>query len=168
LKTLLLLRHGKAARQAADGIDHSRPLAPRGQQASRLVGRFLTASQQIPDLVLASTAVRAVETAQLAAEAGGWRAPHKTSRDLYLAASDTLLARIQELSDDFATVLLVGHEPTWSTAVSRLTGGSRVRFPPGTLARVDLPTPRWRDVAFDRADLVFLLPPSLMAAPSED
>lgn len=167
LKTLLLLRHGKAARDAADGIDHSRPLTPRGQQTSRLVGRFLTSSQQVPDLVLASTAARAAETARLAVEAGRWRAPVETVRDLYLAASDTLLARIQGLSDQYATVLLVGHEPTWSTAVSRLTGGSRLQFPTGTLARIDLPTARWRDAEYNRGDLVYLIPPALMAGPSE-
>ena len=96
MKTLLVMRHAKSDWGAASGSDHDRVLARRGIKAARKVGRFLTESETVPDLVLSSSAVRALTTAELAREAGEWGCDIVTSRDLYASDPERVLELIHE------------------------------------------------------------------------
>ena len=117
MKTLLVMRHAKSDWGAASGGDHERVLARRGIKAARKVGRFLTDSGTIPDLVLSSTAVRALTTAELAANAGKWGCDIVTSRDLYASDPERALEVIRENGGVADRLLIAGHEPTWSTLI---------------------------------------------------
>ena len=50
MKTLLLLRHGKSNWDAQYQLDHDRPLAKRGRKAAALMGRYLSALDEAPDV----------------------------------------------------------------------------------------------------------------------
>ena len=69
MKTLYMLRHGKSDWNNALP-DHERTLAPRGIDAAQRIGRLLRDLDEVPDRIVASTAVRARETVRLAGEAG--------------------------------------------------------------------------------------------------
>ena len=94
MKNLLVMRHAKSDWGVASGGDHDRVLARRGIKAARKVGRFLTESGTIPDLILSSTAVRALTTAELANEAGEWGCTIVTNRDLYASDPDRVIEAI--------------------------------------------------------------------------
>lgn len=158
-KRLLLFRHAKSDWHAGIPDDHERPLTKRGSEAARIMGRVLAAADQLPDLVVTSSAVRARTTVELAHEAGGWRCPVETSDALYDTDAASVLEEIRKLPDAAAGVLLAGHEPTWSELASRLIGGGDLRFPTAALARLDLDVARWRDATFGCGALVWLLQP---------
>ena len=162
MKTLLFLRHGKSDWSADFEHDHERPLKKRGVKAAKRMGQFLAQAGPVPDRVVTSTAVRAKTTAELAKEAGGWGAPLRETRALYEAGPEDLLREVRAEADDAETLMLVGHEPTWSSTVSRCIGGGDVRFPTAALARVDFDVERWADVAFGRGQLIWLLPPKAL------
>lgn len=168
MKTLLFLRHGKSDWDADYGHDHERPLKKRGRKAARAVGRFLTETDQAPNSVVTSTAVRARETLTSALEAGGWACPVRATETLYEATPADVRREIQAEPDGAERLLLVGHEPTWSETIGRLIGASpgdaaRVRFPTAALARVDVDVARWAEVDFGWGELIWLLPPRLLA-----
>lgn len=150
MKILHLLRHAKSD-WPAGVADADRPLKPRGRRAAAEVGRFLAASP--PDLVLASTAVRARDTARLAAEGGGWTCPVEPARELYEASPESVLSVVRRQPPGVATLLLVGHEPTWSELVARLVGGGRVRMRTATLATIRFEVDAWTEVAFGTGEL---------------
>ena len=165
---LMLLRHGKSdwgadAPDRGHGSDHERPLKPRGVRAAELAGRLLTAMDLEPATVLSSTAVRARTTAELARAAGGWAAEVETTPALYLASIETALDVVRGV-DDSGPVLMVGHEPTWSTLTAALVGDRRatVRVVTGALVGIELGIARWADIAPSRGQLSFLLPPRRM------
>jgi len=162
MKTLLLLRHGKSDWDADFDHDHDRPLAKRGRKAANKMGRFLADVGQVPDRILCSTAVRAVQTLEHARRGGAWEAPVRTSEVLYEAGADGLLAEIQREADTTTTLMLVGHEPTWSDLLSRLIGGGEIRFPTAAAARVDLDVLQWREAAHGKGQLIWLIPPRLV------
>jgi phosphohistidine phosphatase SixA len=56
-------------------------------------------------------------------------------------------------------VMLVGHEPDLSEAISKLIGGGRVAMKKGGLALVELPNAQTR-----RGELLWLLPPKWLAS----
>lgn len=130
------------------------------------MGRFLAAAPDGPELVISSPARRAVETLELAAEAGAWDVPVLFDERLYghggagygpRAALDVLA----EASGGAGHVLLVGHEPTWSELVQRLTG-ARVRFPTAAVARMTSLADDWPGLGPAGAVLQWLVPPRVL------
>jgi len=162
MKTLLVMRHAKSDWGAASGGDHERVLARRGIKAARKVGRFLTDSGTIPDLVLSSTAVRALTTAELAANAGKWGCDIVTTRDLYASDPERALEVIRENGGLADRLLIAGHEPTWSTLVGWLIGGGRVQMPTAAVACLDLPHGEWIDLAPATCELRWLMTPKML------
>ena len=163
MKTILFLRHGKSDWDADFSTDHERPLAKRGVKASATMGRFIATCGVLPDRIITSTAVRARTTIQLAKEAGGWDAPTRETKTLYHASPTDLLVQIRAEDDAADVLLLVGHEPTWGSTVSRLAGGGALKYPTAALARVDFDVRRWQDVAFGNGELIWLVPPKALA-----
>jgi phosphohistidine phosphatase len=160
---LLLLRHAKAERDSADG-DHGRRLTDRGRRDATRVGRFLAAAELVPDLVVSSTAARTRETAELAREAGGWKAPVRETRALYDTTIERALDVLRKVDAEVATVMLVGHEPTWSALASIVIGGGRLRLPTAGLASIDLEVAGWSEVAPGTGELRALVTPALLEA----
>jgi phosphohistidine phosphatase len=163
MKRLYLMRHAKSDWDAPASDDHERPLTPRGVRAAKLMGRLLAAAGQAPDAVVASSAVRARTTVELMAAAGGWTCPVRVTRSLYESGPESALAEIRKQPDDAVSLLVAGHEPTWSALVEALCGG-RVRMVTGALARIDFAVDRWADVEPGGGWLVWLAPPKLLQA----
>jgi phosphohistidine phosphatase len=162
MKTLLVMRHAKSDWGAAFTSDHERPLARRGIKAARRIGRFLADSGSSPDLVLSSTAVRAHTTAELAAEAGEWGCEITTTEDLYASDPERVLDVVCATDNDVDSLLIAGHEPTWSALVSWLIGGGRVRMPTAAVACLDLPHGKWMDLAPGTCVLRWFITPKML------
>ncbi|MGI9595444.1 MAG: SixA phosphatase family protein [Acidimicrobiales bacterium] len=164
--TLLLLRHGKSDWTADYTSDADRPLKRRGREASKLVGRFLSAADRQPELALTSPARRARETLQLACRAGGWSCPTLVSDDLYeQGPPDTIQLLRTIVPSGTKSVLAVGHEPTWSEVVAILTGAN-IRFPTAAMAYIELDLHRWDTLGAGTGRLSWLVPPRLLRAAS--
>ena len=162
MKTILLLRHGKSDWAADHAEDHDRPLNERGRHAAAAMGKLLARLAQVPDRVLTSDAVRAHDTALRAAKAGRWSCPLDVAPEFYASDPVTVLNRVRQARDDATSLLLVGHEPTWSALAALLIGGGTLRFPTAGLARIDLDVTDWREVAEGRGVLVWFLIPRLV------
>jgi phosphohistidine phosphatase len=120
MRTLLLLRHARA--EAAQGDDHARGLTDTGRTDAAALGRRLRDAGLLPELVLCSDAVRAQQTWETArAELGGDVAT-SIEPGLYDIGAAGLVNRLAEVDDAVRTLLVVGHEPTMSTAAAALAG----------------------------------------------
>lgn len=122
-----LLRHGDAEQGSPDA---ARPLTDKGRRQARAAGAALEALGVKLDACLTSPKLRAAETAALACEPLG-----VAPRDEPMLAGGRFdpIELAAGLGDE---VLLVGHEPDFSTAVHDVTGGE-VRLKKGGLAGVD-------------------------------
>lgn len=154
MKILTLLRHAKSGWDDPVSRDFDRPLNPRGRRAARTVGKEMKAQGLAFDLVLASPAVRVVETLEEVASAYGPLDIVYEER-LYLASSAALLDLVRHAPESAARLLLVGHNPGLEEIALRLAGEDgdtlrrriEIKYPTGTLAEIDLPAERWSDVA---------------------
>jgi phosphohistidine phosphatase len=124
---IYLLRHGDA--EDDNGDDAARKLTPKGERQARAAGQALAALGAEIDACLTSPKVRAVETARLACEA--LSIEPETAVELRGGGFDA-----PALAAGRGDVLLVGHEPDFSSEVGRLTGGS-VKMKKGGLATID-------------------------------
>ena len=159
MKTLLIMRHAKSDWGASFDGDHERPLSDRGRKAARRIGRFLSDGGAVPDLVLSSTAVRAVTTAELAAKAGRWSCEIVTKSDLYATDIGAVLDVVHGVEDGVERLLITGHEPTWSTLVGWLIGGGRVRMPTAAVACLEVPQGEWVNLGPGTCTLRWLVTP---------
>lgn len=158
MKTLMLLRHGKSDWDAGIARDHDRVLAPRGIRSARRVGAAMSRSDLAPDRVISSSAVRARATAELALEAGGWDCTLEVTERLYATDVPGALSVIQE-QDTGERLLLVGHEPTWSSLASALIGGGRLAMVTAGWVVIDLAAQSWNDVRPGTGELrLFVVP----------
>ncbi len=156
MKRLLLFRHGKSDWDSGAASDHARPLAKRGVRSARAMGRVLARSGQVPDLVLSSPAVRARTTAELAAEAGRWACPITIVPLLYGASPGDVVRLVRDQDDGLGTVMLVGHEPTWSAVAAQLSGAD-VQVKTATVVALDFAGDMWDQVAPGRAEIAWVL-----------
>ncbi len=158
-KTLILFRHAKSGWDSDTGLDHDRPLANRGIKAAKAMGKLLTEVGHPPELAISSTAVRARTTLELAVKGGGWPCRTETDERLYESNPPAAVKFIHALPRDVSSVMLVGHEPTWSELTSLLTGGVTVRFPTAAMVRIDFAGESWSAIQPGAGELVWFIPP---------
>lgn len=109
---LILTRHGKSSWDDPDLDDFHRPLAPRGLRNVPEMGRRLARRGTPPDLIVTSTAVRALSTARALARELDYAERRIEPVDaLYLASPLEILEIVRALPRDAKTVLVVGHNP---------------------------------------------------------
>lgn len=116
---LYLLRHAEAEPHRVN--DFSRRLTEKGNDQAKRVGEFLETRKIIPDLILSSPVLRAKETAEIvASKLGG----SDLSMVPWLACGMSPETALQELASyaRFDSVMIVGHEPDFSTLIATLIG----------------------------------------------
>lgn len=163
MNAIYLLRHADAEPSDYYDDDHDRDLTMEGQRDARRLGQFLSATDQLPDQFICSTAVRARRTTELLPEGGQWMidVPLRSTHALYEAQPADVLEEIQGCDSNVRAVMLVGHEPALSTTVGHLLGSANVSLPPGTCVRIDTQTD-WSEIEFGDGVLRWMMPPKLL------
>jgi phosphohistidine phosphatase len=120
MKRLTLVRHAHAkVKQTV--TDFERPLSRRGKSEAKETALALLEQGLVPDLLIASSAKRTAETADIFARA--LEVPTRRVRQdelLYLASADSLLAAIQATGPRIEHLMLVGHNPGVSVLANAL------------------------------------------------
>ena len=161
-KHLIFFRHGKSDWNADFSRDHDRPVAERGSLAAKTMGKWLAATERVPELAITSSAVRARTTLELASQAGKWACSIIVTDELYEASIEQVLTVIHQQPDSCQSLMLVGHEPTWSDTIGYLIGGGTVRVPTAAMVGLEFEVNTWAQVEHGRGTLLWLLPPKLL------
>ena len=168
MKTLTLLRHAKSGWDDPGLRDFDRPLNGKGKRAAALVGRHWRDLGFAFDSVVASPAVRVMETLEHVAIGYGDDLAPAWDRRVYLASAVTLLDVIRELPDSVAHALLVGHNPGLEDLVLMLVPDSdqaplrdavEEKFPTASTARLTFDVTHWADAAANGATLDLFVRP---------
>ena len=159
MKSIILFRHGKSDWDAPYKKDHDRPLSQRGVQAAKRMGKYLSKIQQVPELILSSTALRAKTTAEIAKNFGKWDSILILERDIYESSLNDLLSILSMQDPIFSLICLVGHEPTFSYFISEMTKKSCGKFPTAAMARIDFQLEDWKELRSEKSTLSWLKKP---------
>jgi phosphohistidine phosphatase len=161
MKTVYLLRHAKAIKDHVTP-DLERSLTARGEEDISLVAVRLKEKKIMPGLILSSPAIRAKKTAELMAAAIGYPDKVEFEETIYEANPMELLQIVQALPDQLASVMLVGHNPGFTSAVSFFTNTGLDNLPTCGVARIDFSAKSWKLVEEGRGKLAFLEYPGLI------
>lgn len=165
-RLLLLLRHAQAERGSAK-LDEDRRLTDDGRDDANRLGPVLATSGFVPDVVVASPARRAVETATTVTESIRLPSAVELDEGLYRGGADGFAGVLCRLPAAARCALVVGHDPTISGMVERLTG-TAVGLPPGGLAALSIEVGEWARIRRDgpSATLLRLWRPQRRSDPS--
>ncbi len=152
---LILLRHGKAEDHRP--ADFERRLVDKGIRQARRAAAVLSKLGWLPEVVLSSPRIRARETAEhFCAKAGLAEPMFQRWLDCGMNP-ETALDELRGFSE-FGRVMIVGHEPDFSTLTEWLLGAptGSVEVKKGSLVGLEVALPA------GRGRLLFAVPPKMI------
>lgn len=145
MKTLLLIRHAKSSWDNPGLRDINRPLNERGLHDAPKMGQMIRSLGIKPDLLVSSPAKRALTTAQFFAAAFG--IPDEAivvNPDIYEAHPTEIMRIISGLPNDAQTVMLFGHNPTFTDVANRFTEDFIDNVPTCGVVHIVSNAPDWK------------------------
>jgi phosphohistidine phosphatase len=159
MKTLLVLRHAKSSKDDPSLRDHDRPLNERGVRDAPRVGTMLKDHELVPDEILSSPALRAKETARLAALGCEFKKEIRLVADFYPGEPEDYLKILKTLPDEVNRVMVVGHNPGIEELIWMLIGTPE-EIPTAALTTLELPINTWAELTSKvRAKLISIWRP---------
>lgn len=144
MKQVYLLRHAKSSWKDAELSDIDRPLNKRGKADAPAMGMHLHKKHVKPQLIITSPAKRAFKTAALMAPELGYAEKNiHIDMSLYGANAQQIHKLLVSLEPGLDKVMLIGHNPAFTLAVSYFTGENIDNLPTCGLVRIDFSNKRW-------------------------
>ena len=158
MKSIILFRHCKPE-SGGFGQDHDRPLALAGISDAKKMGIYLSRKNELPDLVISSTAVRAKMTTEIAMAEGKWSCILELNATIYGGDPLFILNLINNQNNSISSICIVGHEPNFSNFIARSTSVVYMHFPKGSMAKIDFDVEQWEEIDMGLGSLVWLVQP---------
>jgi phosphohistidine phosphatase len=175
MKSIYLLRHAKSSWDDPSMEDIHRSINKRGQRAAKLMCDYFRDQGIHPAMVMCSPATRTRQTLE-ALKPVLREAPVTFEPRVYEATRQTLLARLNELPNSAASVLLIGHNPGLERLATHLIDetaeGPAVtrlheKYPTGTLAVLRAPIETWIELKAGICQLESFIRPSDLETQTE-
>lgn len=121
------------------------------------MGQRLRVRKARPSLIITSSAKRARQTAKLVAKVIKYPKEFlQVEPELYLAATATILEVIAFQNDEFADMLVVGHNPGLTDLVNQLVPDLELdNLPTAGLVAIDFRADHWSELRHDRGKLAY-------------
>ena len=147
MKRLILIRHAKSSWKYPELTDFERPLNKRGKRDAPFMAHRMQELGYRPDQLISSPAERAKTTAGIFAEAWGLSSEQFSLEPaLYEAWSSRLLHQVHDLSEEWNTVALVGHNPGFTSLLNSLSTEYLDNLPTCGVYGIEFAVSRWEDV----------------------
>ena len=167
MRTLYICRHAKSSWADTGQADFDRPLNERGERNAAFMSRHFAERGEAVDLIISSTAVRALTTARVFADALGAKEvpafdPSATRPQLVLESRlyhpsiPTILSLLNALPTEVHHVMIFGHNPGFTEAVAYFSSEDIGNMPTCGIARIDFPCDDWTMVSRDMGRLAWL------------
>ncbi len=152
MKTLFIMRHAKSSWDDANLSDFERPLNDRGLKTAPFMGEVMAKNGFTPEIIVSSPAMRARQTAELVKNSAAFEAGIQFDERIYEASPMRLLEVVSEIEDEYASAMIVGHNPGFENIVRVLTGKLEP-MPTAALAVVELEIDSWKETNAETGDL---------------
>lgn len=147
MKTVYFVRHAKSSWDNANLRDHDRPLNSRGLRDAPFMAKLLKGKGVKADLIISSSANRALTTAKyFAAELGVKEKEIQVEKSIYEAYGEDVLRILKNVDKSMDTVFVFGHNPTFTSIVNRFTEDYIANLPTCGVVKVELDIKKWKDL----------------------
>lgn len=160
MKTIYIIRHAKSSWDEKDLPDETRPLVEKGRKRTERVINYLVKHQLNVDLIIASHAVRAFETAKILAHGLNYPIENiKINPHLYFTDCDGILSLFYEMPDIIDSVMIVGHNPAMTDFANLFLDKSLENLPTSGVVSISFDTGNWNELPLAKRTLNFTLFP---------
>ena len=166
-RLVYLFRHAKSSWSDPQLDDFDRPLNPRGERASEVMGEYFRLADIRPGLVVCSAALRTRQTLERVLPAIGEDTSVKYYRGLYLTGPQAMLDRLRRTPAGVRRVMLVAHNPGMQALAQSLVAGGpgqdlgrlAEKLPTGALAILVFRGRSWEELHEGSCELHSLVAP---------
>jgi len=163
MKELYIVRHAKSSWDYPTLTDHERPLTEKGKKRTRKIIEHLQKQGVKPDFILCSSDLRTRETAAyLASGLGVDKLLIKTDPAMYHADAELLLTEFDDLSDQFSSVMIVGHNPALTNFVNYFLVPPIDWLPTSGVVALQFETDSWDQIRNASYKVLFVVYPKLL------
>lgn len=153
MKKIILMRHGHAASSGTSGTagtDRLRKLDNKGILQVSVIGKKMIHSGILPDYVICSDALRAVQTAEIIATTLELDLEIKKDARLYSASPELYVQLLQNIPDIYSSAMIIAHNPVMEEVVSLLTG-KKAGMGSSDLFEAQLALGKWKEFTLSAA-----------------
>lgn len=147
MKRLVLLRHAKSSWDF-NVSDKDRPLTEKGVNRITMISVNSSNVLSGADLIFSSPANRALHTACIMMNSLGLSFTKIVlKKELYTFELSKLLDFIYNISDDYNSVICVGHNPAFTEAISHLSKTDFIHLPTSAWAELNFSQTKWKNIS---------------------
>jgi phosphohistidine phosphatase len=147
MKTVYIVRHGKAVPAHANIADADRLLTDTGVARTCKIAEYMNETKPVIDQIIASPAERAYATALIIADKLGIKANKIVSDEkLFTGDESDVLEVIEALDDSVKSVMIVGHNPIITMVANHFASPKLESLPTTGVVSVHLETEKWVDL----------------------
>lgn len=161
MKRLYVVRHAKAS-YPNDVSDYNRPLAKQGIEDIQSLSYYLKSKKFIPECILTSAATRTLETCHIISNTLSVSTDHiKKEPLIYGAAVNNLLNIISGINKKYNTLMVVGHNPTLTLLINKISDAFIDHMPTSGLALIEFEKINWSNLVKAGRLIEFVYPEKL-------
>lgn len=161
MKKLIFVRHGRAEDPSSEFSDFQRSLTPKGKSIAKLMAKKLSEEDNSHGIMVTSTAFRALETAIIFGEVMGIK-PEQIIPDTnlyYKMSFNYLLNLVTKTENDIDTIILFGHNPSFSEIPDSLCKEGCDFMPKCGIAGISFNIKKWAEIKQGTGKLEYFLKP---------
>lgn len=163
MKTLYIVRHAKSSWDYPELPDYERPLLEKGKKRTKLVAGYLEENNIWIDRIISSHAVRAFETAKIiAAEISYPEDEIRIFEDIYFGDVDKLFDHLFKLPEEIQSVMLVGHNPTFTYFANSFLKKEIEWLPTSGIVCIEFKTDKWEKLHNAKKTVKFVITPGML------
>lgn len=157
MKILYLLRHAKSSWSNVELPDFQRPLNRRGKKDAPLIGKVLVSKGVKIDLIISSPAKRAKKTAKKVAKQIVYpKEKIVFNEEIYEARIADLLNIIHQIPQEINSLMLVGHNPTFTDLANLLCSDFHTEnIPTAGVIAISFPYESWSEIEENTGNFLF-------------
>ncbi len=152
MKTLFLLRHCQANQFEENINDHEKKLNEEGLKEAILLSKWFKKNNILLDYIVASSAKRTLETANIVFS--NMKDKINKKKELYLCSHNEVIGEFKSLDNYINNAVVVGHEPSISESLKFLIFNTRPDlnyvinslYPTGALAILHFSIKSWKEL----------------------
>jgi phosphohistidine phosphatase len=163
MKTLYIVRHAKSSWDFPELPDVERPIIEKGIYKTKKIVNELNNRNIKVDLIISSHAKRALETAKIIATGIFYPVEKiEISKNIYQMDYDDIFDVIFSVSDEVHSLLIVGHNPTFSQFANYFLDEKIDLLPTSGVVSVNFETKKWTEIKKASHKINFILIPKTL------
>jgi phosphohistidine phosphatase len=157
MKELFIVRHAKSDWGAEFMKDIDRPLNERGYSDAYFMSKWFLKNKKKPDLILTSTATRALSTALIFARAMEFNMENFLMNEkIYESSVANLISIIHKQNDAVNSIMLFGHNPGLTDLCNKLNDDVFIdNISTCGIVNLNFDSDSWKGVAEKKASMGF-------------